>query len=351
MRSATQIQAAYRGRNTRERVQKYRRENAEDIKMAEFRRKYIKGETETKTRKFEPEPIVDEEGDDNDADDEADEAPKPLEPEDVVQPSVNNKSSAKSLLDESQAKELEDRIRRLEEIERNISLKEEKMQQAARIAEEKAAEMMNAMKLMEERAKQEAAEYAARHELLMMAAGPLSSRSAYSTATGMMASNGGMNTRSSRPVSARWPDGKPNSVETAREGYQIPENAPRIIFEGAEWVQLWDPSANAAYWYNENTQEAQWWQPGTQVADDSGYETGGDMTEYSTSNYDSEYENYTDSEYGHENEEWQEYWDEQAQSKYWYNNVTVSGEIRAAYIPIDTDISLLGRSDMDKAFW
>jgi hypothetical protein len=84
-------------------------------------------------------------------------------------------------------------------------------------------------------------------------------------------------------------------------------------YDGETWVQLWDPDEKAMYWYCERTQAAQWEKPGEEDA----YSVGG-MTDYSTDySYESGGE-YTDSEYG-DNNEWQEFWDESAQAKYWYN--------------------------------
>jgi hypothetical protein len=57
-------------------------------------------------------------------------------------------------------------------------------------------------------------------------------------------------------------------------------------------------------------------------ADDSGYESAGAMTDYSTDHND-EYSAYTD-DTGYDDTVWHEYWDESAQAKYWYNEITVS---------------------------
>lgn len=121
---------------------------------------------------------------------------------------------------------------------------------------------------------------------------------------------------------------------------------------GEEWVQLWDADEGAYYWYCERTQVAQWETPGEETdyyydqqqqqqylgevrEEDSGYESGGAMTDYSTDHYD-EYSrgDISDAEYAQGGEgigygegsaypEWEEYYDEQAQANYWYNNITV----------------------------
>lgn len=65
----------------------------------------------------------------------------------------------------------------------------------------------------------------------------------------------------------------------------IPPDAPKVVHGGEAWVQLWDPDEKAAYWYCERTQEAQWNTPGMPEDEyyDSGYESGGAMTDYSVS--------------------------------------------------------------------
>jgi len=54
------------------------------------------------------------------------------------------------------------------------------------------------------------------------------------------------------------------------------------------------------------------------------------MTDYSTDHYESGGE-YTDGEYGDGSgyhTPWQEFWDEQAQAKYWYNAQTVRSKVK-----------------------
>ena len=88
-------------------------------------------------------------------------------------------------------------------------------------------------------------------------------------------------------------------------------------YDGDMWYQLWDMEQNLPYWYCEETGKSQWATPG----EDDEAASNGAMTDYSTDHYSSGGE-YTDSEYDG-GQQWQEYWDEQAQAKYWYNNVTV----------------------------
>lgn len=213
-----------------------------------------------------------------------------------------------------QAKALEEKIKRLEEIEASIKAREEAMLEAQRRTEEQAERMAAALKLIEERAAQEAA----RREVMEMAMGEIPSarstgRSAKQSARGSgRKTTGRMNTLESARHSA------PPTARSARGGAGIPPDAPSMMYEGEKWVQLWDPEESAHYWYCERTQAAQWDPPGTETngAESDGYESMGGMTDYSTDAYSSggEY----DSDYGG-NSEWQEFWDEQAQAKYWYN--------------------------------
>jgi hypothetical protein len=129
--------------------------------------------------------------------------------------------------------------------------------------------------------------------------------------------------------------------------FKPPKDAPIKIYEGQKWCQLYDATQHASYWYCIPTQFAQWHEPGTDpyIEDDSlyssetldkndssernistvdsGYESGGALTDYSTENYESGGE-FSDSEYGDNADGvWLEYWDEQAQAKYWFNNNSV----------------------------
>lgn len=241
------------------------------------------------------------------------------------------------LVDNSKLQELDNKLKMLEDLEKRIKESEEKVKLEAMKAEERVQEQM---KLLDERTKQAEADRLAREELLKLAVGPVSHRSPFSTL------NGGNN---KMPNSSRMPrsafstlNSAPPTARSARSG-PIPANAPRLTYGGNEWVQLWDSEQQSYYWWCEKTQAAQWEQPGmeydnnqyhphaltdhvretdddkSEAGTESGYESAGGMTDYST-----DYENsYYGSEAG-DTEEWQEYWDEQAQAKYWYNNNTVS---------------------------
>lgn len=240
---------------------------------------------------------------------------------------------------------MDEKLRRLEELERTMAQREEKMMAAARQAEERAAAMEATLKQMEERARQEEADRLMRQQLLDMAAGPISNRSDYSHA---------MHTRQhhshhSQPPSARnaFTTGRhsarnhvgymtprvheaPPTARSARDGSAVPIDAVRMHHNGEDWVQLWDPEESAHYWYCERTQQAQWEAPGSvstgsdlvayqSHSDDSGYESGGAMTDYTSDHYESGGEDHFFSEH---HSEWHEYWDELAKAKYWYNNLT-----------------------------
>ncbi len=243
--------------------------------------------------------------------------------------------------------EIEEKIRRLEQIERQVIDRERQMAEQEKKSQEQQLAIQAALELMERRAKEDAAERVQREQLLALAQGAISHRSAYDS-TGPMAkysargsARGGPkeSARGSARMSARGPPSSsrdhegPPTARSARGGAGIPPDAPRMMHGGE--VQLWDPDETAYYWYCERTQFAQWETPGGDFQDqesrseydsgtESGYESAGAMTDYSTDQYSDFGGEYTDSEYGDAAaEEWQEYWDEQAQAKYWYNNNTV----------------------------
>lgn len=279
------IQAAARARIARKRVGALLKQRAEQRKLAEFNKYKKKGKKSpgnsktTTPRKGDSDTVGTQErgGDDGDE-------------------SGHDENAAFSA-------EIEEKLKRLQEIESNILARERSMMEAARHAEERAAEVAKALAIMEERARKEDAESKARAELMALAAGPIAS--------------GRNSSRPSARLTSRSHEGPP-TARSARGGAGIPPHAPRVMHNGEEWVQLWDPDEHSVYWYCERTQAAQWEEPGTE----SGYESAGALTDYSTDNYESGGE-YTDSEYGGEQSQWQEFWDEQAQAKYWYNNNTV----------------------------
>jgi hypothetical protein len=208
---------------------------------------------------------------------------------------------------------MSEQMKRLEELERSMKEKEQRMVEATKHAEEKASAIERALELMEKRAKEEEFERAQRKKFLDMAAGsPYSSLGPFGS--------------SRPPVSSRMNSSRaPPSARSARDGTPRPKDAMKLLVHGVEWVQLWDSVESAWYWYCEASGAAQWEQP-TEYYDPaattaSGYESAGAMTDYSTDNYESGGETYQEeggSSYG----PWQEFWDESAQAKYWYNNET-----------------------------
>jgi hypothetical protein len=226
---------------------------------------------------------------------------------------------------------LMEQMKRLEDLEKTMREREAQMLEATRHAEEKSAAIERALELMERRAKEEDFERAQRKRFLDMAAGspygslggPLgSSRSAMGTGMGM-----GMRMGSSRLNSSRAPP----SARSARDGTPRPKDTLKIIVHGVEWVQLWDAVETSWYWYCEASGAAQWEQPTESDwarggGGAGGYESAGGLTDYSTDNYESGGESLGGDGEGGEGGAWygpwQEFWDESAQAKYWYNNET-----------------------------
>lgn len=226
-------------------------------------------------------------------------------------------------IDNAKLQEIDSKLKMLEDIERRIKESEEKVRQEALKAEERLQEQI---RLLEERTRQAEAERLAREELMKLAVGPVSHRSPFNTHGSV---RGPPSARRDNKSAYSTISSAPPTGRSAKDG-PIPANAPRLLFGGQEWVQLWDQENRAYYWWCEKTKVAQWEQPGmmsvnNEVLDDredavseSGYESTGGMTDYST--------DHEDALYGSEVEEsdgWTEYWDEQAQAKYWYNNRTV----------------------------
>lgn len=238
---------------------------------------------------------------------------------------------------------IDEKLRRLEELEKVMAEREQKMIEAARLAEEKAAAMEATLKQMEERARQDEVDRLMRQQLLEMAAGPISHRSDYSSIMRSMSHHSvppsarSALTRVGSHATPRMREAPP-TARSARDGSTIPPDAARLHYAGEDWVQLWDPEERAYYWYCERTQAAQWDAPGAVAhgsdmvtyahgdGDDSGYESGGALTDYSTDHYESGGEEHWSTN-GHRidssHSQWHEYWDDLAKAKYWYNSVTV----------------------------
>lgn len=229
------------------------------------------------------------------------------------------------------AEAMEERIRRLEALEQAIIDRELKVSEISKQAELQAEQAREALLLIHEQQKDSEEEKKKMQHLLEMAAGPLSHRTDV-MAPGVMSTGGSRRSNSSTPrrrgskggqLSARE-RGLPPTALSARGGAGVPHDATHVEYGGDDWVQLWDPDEYSWYWFNRRTQVAQWEYPGTDAADYSGNESAGGMTDYSTdggdeSGYESEY-NAGSAQYG--GSPWQEFWDEQAQAKYWYNEQT-----------------------------
>lgn len=106
---------------------------------------------------------------------------------------------------------IEDKIKKLEVLERSIQEKEQSMLMAAKLSEERAIAMEKALQQLEERNKREEADRQAREELLAIAAGPISHRSEYSSLRGSARGGRGRNSlpgtarsRHSAPPTARF---------------------------------------------------------------------------------------------------------------------------------------------------
>ena len=262
----------------------------------------------------------------------AGENPPPLDP--VAAKALADAAAAAA----KQSEEMNERFQKLAEMEKQLKERADQMEEFERASKAREEAMDRALKLIEEQSKKAEADRLAQQQLLMMAAGPMSHRSEFagSPYSTQQRRNPLASARRSVPNSSRIPDAPP-TARSARGGAGIPPDAPRMTHHGQEWVQLWDPDEAAYYWYCEATQVAQWEAPGSannasavtvlanynySEGEDSGYESAGAMTDYSTDHYD-ESSMYTDGS-DYDNTVWHEYWDESAQAKYWYNEITVS---------------------------
>ena len=63
----------------------------------------------------------------------------------------------------------------------------------------------------------------------------------------------------------------PPTARSARE-VGIPKTAPKFFYEGAKWVQLWDQQEEHFYWYCPSTKAAQWEKPGEVLTRRDGYD-------------------------------------------------------------------------------
>lgn len=180
--------------------------------------------------------------------------------------------------------ELAERISHVEELEKRLKEKEIGLMEATRTVNEKADALSKALAILEERVQREEAEKAAR---LVLSAPVKRSREDETT------------------YSAPEPDGASES----------------LTVDGKLWTRSWDPESSQHYWYCEEDDVSQWENPQDSSPEDT-YESMTALTDVSADPYESADDMSLYSEYN-EDDDWQEFWDEAAQSKYWYNNATV----------------------------
>lgn len=184
--------------------------------------------------------------------------------------------------------ELNRKITHVELLEKSLKERELNLVEATRIANEKVDALSKALAILEERIQREEAEKAARDILITP-------------------------TKKSRDVA--------NALEAKVDDQDT------LIVEGKQWSKNWDPESSQYYWYCEEDDFSQWENPAGALDDE--YETAAALTDVSADPYESAddmslYSDYID-------EDWQEFWDEAAQSKYWYNNSTVSHNMLVRY--------------------
>jgi hypothetical protein len=220
------------------------------------------------------------------------------------------------------AQQMDERIKRLEALENSLVAREMQVSELSKQAELQAEQAKEALVVFQQQQKESEEQKKKMQQLLDMAAGPLSHRTDMSTGAAM---NTGGTRRSTARGRQSARDRMPPTAMSARGGAGVPEDANVVTYEGDDWVQLWDPDEYSWYWYNRQTQEAQWEYPGTDADGFSGYESAGGITDYSTdAGEESGYESEAGPTHhaGNATSPWQEFWDEQAQSKYWFNEGT-----------------------------
>lgn len=127
-----------------------------------------------------------------------------------------------AVISREKARELDEKLKRLEDFENSMAMKEAQLMAASRAAEERVAEMARQFGEMQERAKRDQADFLAHQELLRMASGPISERSEYRSG------------RNSHQPSSRSYHDSPPTARSARQAGGIPPNAPRRTYNGDE---------------------------------------------------------------------------------------------------------------------
>lgn len=195
-------------------------------------------------------------------------------------------------------KQIDEKLMALADLEKRLKESEEKVRLEVKLGEEK---VQAQLRLLEEKTKQVEAERKAREELMQLAVGPLSHRSPFATFRG----------------------GTSTVPSSARSNHGVKPDTLPILVNGNEWSKLWDASNQTFYWWCDKLQVAQWDDPRLKIPqpeqENDNVSIGG-LTDYSTDGDEQSTENLKHS---NNSSPWQEYWDEQAQAKYWYNNETV----------------------------
>lgn len=201
---------------------------------------------------------------------------------------------AATIENENKLKQIDEKLLALSDLERRLKESEEKVRLEMKLAEEK---VQTQLKKLEEKTLQVEAEAKAREALMQLAVGPLSHRSPYATL------------------------GENNNISSARSTSRsiTPSSKTVVVVNQLEWVRIWDNAQAVFYWWCESKQLAQWDDPrGSTENKGTDSDSIGGLTDYSTDGDEFTIEQPKES----SSTPWQEYWDEQAQAKYWYNNET-----------------------------
>jgi hypothetical protein len=226
--------------------------------------------------------------------------------------------------------EIDEKLKKLQEVEHSIRDREKRIAEMWKNAELQTQRAAEALAMFQQQQKQAENERERMQRLLDLAAGT--------------------DIDESRLHSA--PKGKIRPSSNGRSDPSTSSNDASVIhYQGDDWVRHWDPNEQAWYWFNTNSQVAQWEYPGESAgSSEGGYDSGAPDSndEGYSSGYDSslDHSNIT----GQSESPWEEYWDEQAQAKYWFNNVTGEAtwtrpdDIRGS-LSAESSIDDVGRSE------
>ena len=119
-------------------------------------------------------------------------------------------------------------------------------------------------------------------------------------------------------------------ISDEKASYSLVPSPGSQIQPHSDWVEMHDPETNATYYFNNRTHATSWHLP-TENDSSSGYETSGSVADYDTDFFDESSASENEEDGGEEDEgnfekqseiEWEEYYDDEAQAKYWYNKET-----------------------------